>query len=304
MNRCVRVVSMWAVFVPGLGLSAMTSIAAQVAPTFDLHPDTDPGDQSAIERLYDVASFDRRLNMITAPLRAGAVGQLQAGVESARPSVQLSALTLLGSAVEQDVLPGGEATARISQTVGTLADSKGCSPSTDTVCLHARRVQWHLRVKALTAPANRAAFLTPLLNQVGADGVYYAYATVDYLADLGADGERVLSAFESEGAKRSIEPEIMGRAKLGLQKIALLRQVERAGPADAVSALAAAVYTPTNRQMDREFGKWVVGQLATHRPEAASQLRALVNDERVTDEVQVAARFALTDGATTIHWRW
>lgn len=303
MTTHSRVLSVGVTVAIGLGLPFVAPIMAQVPPTLDFHRQTDPADRAEVARLYDVASFDRQLNMVTHGLGVEAVHQLVGGAESGRPLVQTSALVLLASAVAQDAIPAGKALDEVSSAVATVAEGKDASAAADQVRVHARRVQWLLRVNSLADPAARATLLTPLLEQKGADGVYYAYASVDYLADLGADGERVLRAFAAEGAKRSIDPEIMGRVQLGLQKISLLRQVERAAPADAVTALVAAVRTPTKRQMDREFGKWVIRQLAMHRPEAESELRALFDDDRVPDEVQVAARFALTDGATTIRWR-
>jgi len=153
-------------------------------------------------------------------------------------------------------------------------------------------------------PKQRAAVLAPLLEQRGPDGPYYAYAAIDYLAELGEAGETVLRGFIAEDAKRSIDPEIMGRAKLGVRKIELTRQVASVGPADVVQALSTAARTPTRRQMDREFAKWVVGELAKRRPEAESGLRLMIDDSRVTEDVQVAARLALTGSADNIRWRW
>ena len=280
-------------------VAALAPTTTQPQPTFCLPEGTDPADRSAIMRLYDVSSFDRTLNMITRPLDADAAGQLRAGVASGRPQVQLSAVVILAYAVKQDALPGGNATVGIARAIAPVAES-----CTDTVRLHARRVQWILRVKSVEDPAARAAFLAPLLNERGVDGVYYAYEAVDRLSELGSDGERVLASFVAEETKRSIDPEILGRARWALRKISLSRQVERSGPADAVAALVAAVHTPTHRRMESEFSRWVVEQLARRRPEADSQLRGLVRDDGLTDDVREAVRFALTDGSTLVRWAW
>lgn len=277
--------------------------SSQVELTLCMPPGTDPADRAAILRLYDAAAFDRRLNMFTRPLDADALQEFQRGLESGRPAVQISALVLLASALPQGAIPTGEPVEPIARAVAAVIEVEAASATANSVRVHARRVQWHLQVRTMTDPGERAAVLAPRLNQAGADGVYYAYVSVDYLAALGAEGERVLRAFVAEGAKRSIEPEIMGRAELGLRKIELSRQLARSGPADAVRALVAAAKTPTQRQMDREFGTWAVGLLAAHRPEADSELRALADDASVTDEVQNAARFALTDDAKATPWR-
>jgi hypothetical protein len=260
-----------------------------------LAPGTDPADRAAIERLYDAASFDSRLNMVTRPLDAEAVRQLQEGIESGRPTVQTSALSLLAVALAQGAVPAGapmDGVARASDVVASVADS---SPSAESVRLLARRVLWHVRVAGIAAPADRAEFLAPHLDRWGGDSLYYNYASVDYLAELGPDGQRALEAFIAEASKRSMNEETLGRAKLGVRKIGLAKGLSTAAPGDAVRMLAAAAHTPTRRQRDVEFGKWVVGQLAARRPEADSQLRALGADEGVPDEVRATATFVLSN---------
>jgi hypothetical protein len=299
-----RVISILGGLAFALSDSAGAPASSRPSSNFFCMPaETDPADRAAIIRLYDAAAFDRSVNMVTRRLDAEALHQLERGVESGRPAVQISALVLLASALPH-AIPRGEPTELIARAVAAIIDGDVAPAAADSVRLHARRVQWHLRLRTMTDPEERAACLAPRLNQSGADGVYYAYASVDYLAGLGAEGERVLQAFVAEGAKRSIEPEILGRAELGLRKIELSRQLTRSGPAVAVQTLVAAAKTPTKRQMDREFGKWVVGLLAMRRPEADSELQALADDASVTDEVQIAARFALTDDAKTITWQW
>jgi hypothetical protein len=292
-----------------LGGLALASSCFSKAPAssqvefFCMPPGTDPADRAAIIRLYDAAAFDRRLNMFTRFLDADALQEFQRGLESGRPAVQISALILLASALPQDAIPRGESEEMIARAVAAILDKEVAGAASDSVRLYARRIQWHLGVRTMIDPGERAACLAPRLNQAGADGVYYAYVSVDYLAALGAEGERVLRAFVAEGAKRSIDSEIMGRAELGLRKLELSRQLAPSGPAAAVRALVAAAKTPTQRQMDREFGTWAVGLLAARRPEADSELRALADDASVTYEVQNAARFALTDDAKATPWR-
>src|SRR5262245_25243926 len=240
--------------------------------TLCFHPDTDPADRSAILRLDHVTRFDRRLNILTRPLDAAVAGQLRAGVESGRPTVQRWALTLVATALAQDAVPE-EAIGDIARAATAVAESKEDSPASRDLRLYAQRVLWHLRVASDGEPADRAAFLAPYLEERGPDGPYLAYAAVDYLAETGADGERVLRSFIAESSKRSLDSEVVGRAELGVRKIELTRAVERVGPGEAVGILAAAARTETHRRMDCEFGIWVVGQLATRRPEAESELR-------------------------------
>ena len=281
--------------------AALGLASGQAAPP--ARPQLDPADRAEMMKLYDAAAFDRELNMLTRPLDAGAVAQLRRGMESGRPNVQVSALAILAIAVAQEALPAGEPAEGISAAVSSLATGDDPSASAASVRLHAQRLAWHMKVTSTMDPRERAAALAPLLEQRGADGPYYAYAAVDYLAELGPAGETILRGFVAEDEKRSIDPEIMGRAKLGVRKIELAREIESAGPADVVRTLATAARTPTRRQMDREFGKWVVGELAKHRPEAEAELRLMLADPQVTEDVQVAARLALTGKAKGIRWR-
>jgi hypothetical protein len=195
-------------------------------------------------------------------------------LEGGHPQVQISTLAILASAAAHGTLPSGEPTQEISRAVAAVVAGSEASAAAETVRADARRVAWHLKLMSMRDPKDRATFFAPLLNPTGSDGLYYAHESIDYLSELGAEGDRVLRAFVAEDTKRSIDSEIMGRARLGV------------------------------RQMDREFGKWVVGQLAKRRPEAESELRALVDDEQVTDDVRIVARFALSDEGKQIHWRW
>jgi len=304
MTKSMRILSFCGGFALASSLSAAPWVTMHRPSTFDLPRETDPADRAEIIRLYDAAAIDRDLNIFTRRLDGDAVRQLQRGLEGGHPQVQISTLAILASAAAHGALPSGEPTQEISRAVAAVVAGSEASAAAETVRADARRVAWHLKLMSMRDPKDRAAFLAPLLNPTGSDGLYYAYESIDYLSELGAEGDRVLRAFVVEDTKRSIDSEIMGRARLGVRKIELSRQLERAGPGDAVRTLAAAARTPTKRQMDREFGKWVVGQLAKRRPEAESELRALVDDEQVTDDVRIVARFALSDEGKQIRWRW
>ena len=288
--------------------SAVQAAASPTAAGFEhsticLSPEIDAADRIAIVRLHAAAHFDLRLNMVTLPLTAAEVQELALGARSGRPSVQVPALILLASAVSQNAVPRATRNA-IARAATPLVEAQDDSTPAETVRLYARRVLWHLRATEVGGTAPRADFLSTYLEERGQDGPYLAYGAVDYLAELGADGEGALLRLVAEGAKRSLDSELLERAQLALGKIQLSRAAAQASRADAVRLLARAARTTTRRRMDREFGVWIVGQLATRRPEADSVLRALGSDAGVTDEVQIAARFASDGGATSIRWRW
>lgn len=290
------------------GLIVVTALGAfsesSDRSTFCVSPGVDPADRDQMRLLYYAASFDRRLNMITRPLDAATIGRFEDGLRGGHPPVQTSALVILASAVEQEALPPGEPARAVAREVAAIAAGADPSPAAELVRLHARRVLWHLSVRSIADAGDRAELLAPRLSEEGPDGPYYAYEAIDYLAELGASGGAVLRAFLEEGTRRSLDPDLVERARLALRKIELSERIPEMGRASAAAALAAAVHTPTRRQMDREFRIWVVEQLARLRPEADSRLRALADDDSAAEEIRLASEFALEGPPPQIRWRW
>src|SRR5258705_27479 len=69
------------------------------------HPGLDRADAAECDRIYDLAAFDHRLNMVTRPLNRDGYQQLRDTMEHGAPQVRISSIIFFTTTTAHEIFP-------------------------------------------------------------------------------------------------------------------------------------------------------------------------------------------------------
>lgn len=241
----------------------------------------------ASRHVYGLVEYDHQLGMLTRRLGTKDLQVLLEAMDAGGAG-SITAIALLTDVVRQEALLDPRDFERIDHAAMPPAE-----PSRSMVEV----LRWHVALRAIEDPQDRAAFLASELERRERWNV--RWRVIDALADLGERGDEVLRAYLESVKQRSIDSESLRRATLAREKIRLTHL-----PGSRVEPLADTVRSAGRGFPERELAIWALSRLAALRPTSDPTLRRLSRDEALTDELRTFAAFALANDDPELGWRW